>query len=161
MGLCIEFWEGDVRVNSDDLRRLIKESTSLFVEVVEVNENILELSCKRLHVAVRQMTKNGKMATGFLAVVISLAAYYFGAAAFTPAVLLSLVSAPLAIISLFVKAWRLGLLALYFSLFALLTSPTLGAPPFASETGFIVVALVGLILAMVLAIHWCCTSRKA
>ncbi|QKX17661.1 hypothetical protein [Microbulbifer sp. YPW1] len=109
----------------------------------------------------KKMEKNGKMATGFLAVVISLAAYYFGAAAFTPAVLLSLVSAPLAIISLFVKAWRLGLLALYFSLFALLTSPTFGVPPFASDTGFIVVALVGLILAVVLAIRWWCTSRNA
>lgn len=100
------------------------------------------------------MKKNVKISIGVLAVLISLAAYYLGAAAFAPAVLLSAVSMPLAIASLIMKAWRLGLLALYFSVFAVLTSPSFGTAPFTSDDIFFGVAVVGLLFAVGLWISW-------
>nr|WP_010131876.1 hypothetical protein [Microbulbifer agarilyticus] len=98
---------------------------------------------------------------GLLAVFLSIAAYYLGAAAFTPAVLLTAVSAPLIIYLLLVKYWRLGLLALYFSVFAVLTSPAVGLTLFTSDAVFLGVALVGLALAAAFGFTWLRSSKTS
>ena len=103
---------------------------------------------------VGSMSKSVKITIGLLAVFISIAAYYLGAAAFTPAVLLACLSAPMAIASILIKVWRLGILALYFSVFAVLTSPTFGLSPLTSDSVFLKVACVGLALAVVLWFSW-------
>lgn len=100
------------------------------------------------------MKKYVRRTIGVLALFLSLAAFYLGSAPFTPAVLLTAVSAPLAIIAIIVRAWRLGALALYFSIFALLTSPALVVGPFKSDNFFFGVAIVGLAIAVALWSSW-------
>jgi len=100
------------------------------------------------------MRKSVKITIGLLAVFISIAAYYLGAAAFTPAVLLAFLSVPLAIVSILIKVWRLGTLALYFSVIAVLTSPSFGIAPFTSDSMYFWMAGMGLTLAVILWFSW-------
>nr|WP_138976378.1 hypothetical protein [Microbulbifer agarilyticus] len=98
--------------------------------------------------------KSVKISIGALAVLLSLVAYYFGAAMFAPAVLISAVSAPLALVSLFNKAWRLGLLALYFSVCAVVVSPIIGLSAKTSDSLFVITSCLGVVIFVVLWISW-------
>ncbi|MBY6190621.1 hypothetical protein KUV95_17135 [Microbulbifer agarilyticus] len=100
------------------------------------------------------MERRVKVTIGALAVLLSIVAYYFGAAVFTPAVLLSLVSAPLAVFSLFNGVWRLGFLALYFSIGAVVISPAIGLSAQVSDSLFVITSCVGLIISVVLWVSW-------
>ena len=84
---------------------------------------------------------------GAIGLVMALLAFVLGSAPFTPAVLLTFISFPLAMLTALLGAWRLSIVTLYFSMLAWMTVPIAQELSVRIDYFLVIVGLVGLIIA--------------
>ena len=94
------------------------------------------------------MRKPGRIATSsaILAMVMAIIAFVLGSAPFTPAMILAVIALPVAITCLFLGAWRLSVITIYWVLAAFMTMPMARALPFYVDDVLIVLGVGGLAL---------------
>ena len=87
---------------------------------------------------------------GILALVLSLVAFALGSAPFTPSLVLTFLSIPLAFVAYLLGGWRLPALAIYFGVMAWLVVPISSLLPVAVDHLLIFSTVLGCILGCLL-----------
>ncbi len=95
-------------------------------------------------VAIREKRKSSSWRTGAAALTISMVSSYFSYAPFTPAIVLVLLTVPLAMVATIGGSWRLGLSALYWSGVSILLFPTV----IPNSHNFLIDIIVGVGMAL-------------
>ena len=85
-----------------------------------------------------------------LAVVLSLVSFVLGSAPFTPAMLLVLVAAPLALVSALLGAWRRAIITVYFSMATWFVLPISRELFFRIDYLLVFMALIGAVIGGIL-----------
>ena len=81
-----------------------------------------------------------------LALIMALVAFVLGSAPFTPALVLAVISLPMAIICLFFGVWRLSTIAIYWAIAAILAVPMGEFLPFGIDGMLVIFGIAGAVL---------------
>ena len=84
---------------------------------------------------------------GSIALVMSVAAFIFGSAAFAPALFLVLCAIPLALVVALLGSWRLSLISVYFGFAAWFVVPLSRQLHFRLDYLLVLLAILGVIIA--------------
>ncbi len=87
-----------------------------------------------------------RLIPGALSLTLALVAFILGSAPFTPALALLLLALPLAILSVFMGAWRLTLVSVYFSVAICAVIFLAGQTPFRIDHLLLLLGIVGIVL---------------
>ena len=102
------------------------------------------------------MRKPGRIAKFFsiVSLIMGVVAFVLGSAPFTPALMLAVVALPIVVVTIFQGAWRVSVMAAYYSVAALYTVPTADFIGLYVDKTLLILGVFGVVVGIVLFVEY-------